>query len=696
MAITYRLTTYGFQEARPRGPARALMVGLLQGEPEDIERLADRVLSGERLSLAGGLDKAEGERLRKALAGVGIEARLYPESLSLLPVELEAPQAKTYRCPACHHEQELDPLAPDTCKSCGVIGSKYDEVREIKDVLDAERRRLEARISEAEAAEIEQQRQREHERLREIGRKRAEQQLGITRMTKLRALLRSPALAPLAGGVAVAVLAGVGIWQYRVHSSPAPAAAPSSVAQMPGTVTPGTAPAQAVATASRQRPQDAPPVEIEQAIAAAEAGTGGGRPGLTPQQAVAAVNQLTSKLPGGGEAGPAAAAGFTAVPVAGPEAVPSPAAAAAGAAPLPVASAPVAEAAQLRGIVAGAPLRLTGTLLDAGRLARLPLVPDADSAAAAPPVQPEALIELARYARERGDSGAAGQALAAADAWVQGPQGTAALADAVLLERIALTLTLPANGAGAGTTAAPAAPGMPLLTERLAKARRLADGLFSDAARADACLLLAASAPGPGQALADFERARDFVRLTEPAEDRVAASGRFARALMLAGRQEAGQQEFVLAQSLADSLADRQVRTNALALLARLRVEAGDLAGAERLHARLGEPSPAGAHDAQWLAARAGLRASAGELAAAQVDIAAAYDRLSALDDAAAAAAGLMYLARRLQAAGDSVSAERLVAGAMSRYAQDDGSVATATAATVPAPPAAQPAAGRR
>lgn len=690
MAITYRLTTYGFQEARPRGPARALMVGLLQGEPEDIERLADRVLSGERLSLAGGLDKTEGERLRKALAGVGIEARLYPESLSLLPVELEAPQAKTYRCPACHHEQELDPLTPDTCKSCGVIGSKYDEVREIKDVLDAERRKLEARISEAEAAEIEQQRQREHERLREIGRKRAEQQLGITRMTKLRALLRSPALAPLAGGVAVAVLAGVGIWQYRVHSSPAPAAAPSSVAQMPGTVTPGTAPAQAVATASRQRPQGAPPAEIEQAIAAAEAGTGGGRPGLTPQQAVAAVNQLTSKLPGGGEAGPAAAAGFTAVPVAGPEAVPSPAVAAAGAAPLPVASAPVAEAAQLRGIVAGAPLRLSGTLLDAGRLARLPPASEAD----APPVRPEALIELARYARERGDPGAAGQALAAADVWVQGPQGTAALADAVLLERIALTLTLPANGAG--TTAAPAAAGMPLLTERLAKARRLADGLFSDAARADACLLLAASAPGPGQALADFERARDFVRLTEPAEDRAAASGRFARALMLAGRQEAGQQEFVLAQSLADSLADRQARANALALLARLRVEAGDLAGAERLHARLGEQSPAGAHDAQWLAARAGLRASAGELAAAQVDIAAAYDRLSALDDAAAAAAGLMYLARRLQAAGDSVSAERLVAGAMSRYAQDDGSVATATATTIPAPPAAQPAAGSR
>lgn len=691
MAITYRLTTYGFQEGRPRGPARALMVGLLQGEPEDIERLADRVLCGERLSLAGGLDKTEGERLRKALAGVGIEAKLYPESLSLLPVELEAPQAKTYRCPACHHEQEVDPLAPDTCKSCGVIGSKFDEVREIKDVLDAERRKLEARISEAEAAEIEQQRQREHERLREIGRKRAEQQLGITRMTKLRALLRSPALVPLAGGVAVAVLAGVGLWQYRVHQSPAPAAAQSSVAQIPGAVAPGPAPVQAVAADSSKRPQGAPPAEIEQAIAAAEAGTGGGRPGLTPQQAVMAVNQLASKLPGGGEAGPAAAAGFTAVPVAGPEAVP-PAAAAPAAALLPVAPAAVAEAAQLRGIVAGAPLRLTGTLLDAGRLARLPLAPGEGSAAAAAPVRPEALIELARYARERGDFGAAGQALAAADARVQGPQGTAALADAVLLERIALTLTLPA--AAAGTSAAPAAAGLPPLAERLAAARRLADGLFSDAARADACLLLAASAPGPGQALADFERARDFVRLTEPAEDRAAASGRFARALMLAGRQEAGQQEFVLAQSLADGLADRQARANALALLARLRAEAGDLAGAERLHARLGEQSPAGAHDAQWLAARAGLRASAGELAAAQVDIAAAYDRLSALDDAAAAAAGLMYLARRLQAAGDSISAERLVAGAMSRYAQDDGSVATAT--TVPAPAAAQPAAGSR
>lgn len=694
MAITYRLTTYGFQENRPRGPARALMVGLLQGEPEDIERLADRVLSGERLSLAGGLDKTDGERLRKALAGVGIEAKLYPESLSLLPVELEAAAPQTYRCPACHHEQEVDPLAPDTCKSCGVIGSKFDEVREIKDVLDAERRRLEARISEAEAAEIEQQRQREHERLREIGRKRAEQQLGITRMTKLRALLRSPAFMPLAGGVAVAVLAGVGIWQYRVQQGPArPAAsAVAQVAAQPGAAVTAAGGAVASAPDSSKRPQGVPPAEIEQAIAAAEAGVGGGRPGLTPQQAVTAVNQLVSKLPGGSSDAPAAA-GFTAVPVAGPEAVTPGPASAPAAAPLPGATAAAAEAAQLRGIVAGAPPRLTGTLLDAGRLARLPVAPGEGGTAAAPPVRPEALIELARYARERGDFSAAGQALAAADTRVQGPQGTAALADAVLLERIALSLAMPA----AGSAAAPVPAGTPPSAERLATARRLADGLFSDAARADASMLLAASASGPGQALADFERARDFVRLTEPAEDRAAASGRFARALMLAGRQEAGQQEFVLAQSLADGLADRQARANALALLARLRAEAGDLAGAERLHARLGEQPPAGAHDAQWLAARAGLRASAGELAAAQVDIAAAYDRLSTLDDAPAAAAGLMYLARRLQAAGDSVSAERLVAGAMSRYAQDDGSVATATT-TAPAPAALQPppAAGSR
>ena len=81
------------------------------------------------------------------------------------------------------------------------------------------------------------------------------------------------------------------------------------------------------------------------------------------------------------EAGPAAAAGFTAVPVAGPEAVPSPATAAAGAAPLPVALAPVAEPAQLRGIVAGAPLRLSGTLLDADRLARLLAAPGQAGAA---------------------------------------------------------------------------------------------------------------------------------------------------------------------------------------------------------------------------------------------------------------------------------------------------------------------------
>ena len=100
---------------------------------------------------------------------------------------------------------------------------------------------------------------------------------------------------------------------------------------------------------------------------------------------------------------------------------------------------------------------------------------------------------------------------------------------------------------------------------------------------------------------------------------------------MLAGRQEAGWQGVRCSRSRwPTGWRDRQARERALALLARLRVEAGDLAGAERLHARLGEPSPAGGTMRCAVAGRApaGLRASAGELAAAQVDIATAYDRL--------------------------------------------------------------------
>lgn len=639
MAITYRLTTFGFQQGRPRGPAHALMAGLLEGDPEDIERLAVRVLDGERLALAGGLDKVEGERLRKALAGVGIESKLYPESLSLLPVELEPEAPKTYRCPACSHEQELDPLAPDTCKSCGVIGSKYDEVREIKDVLDAERRKLKARIGEAEAAEIESKRQREHERLREIGRKRAEQQLGITRLTKLKALLHSPGFAPVAGGVAIAVLAGIGIWQYRVHQPPAPSG--PAIAAMPAA---GTSAPAAAATGNKRAPGTAPS-EVEQAIVAAEAGNDSGRAGLTPQQAVDAVGRLTGQRSGG------AAAASTA-PASDP------------------ASASAAVAAPLQGIADDGPVRLTAGLLDTARLAQLP---PAGIDALPLPQRPEALLELARFARERRDFDGASRALAAAERHANGPHGTVALADAVVLEHIALEL---------------AQLSQPVTAAGFAAVRQRIGALISDAARADAHLLFAAQAPTPGLALADFERARDFVRLTEPAEARVAISGRYARALLLAGRSEPGQQEFVLARSLADGLPDRQARADALVLLARLQAEGGDLAGAERLRARPGEVAAAAAVDAQWLAARGGLRAAAGEVAAARVDIAAAYDRLSVLADAPAAD-GLLYLARRLQAAGDTVGADRLLAGALARYAHEDASIATAVpveATVVPVP----------
>ena len=99
--------------------------------------------------------------------------------------------------------------------------------------------------------------------------------------------------------------------------------------------------------------------------------------------------------------------------------------------------------------------------------------------------------------RERGDFGAAGQALAAADARVQAAGQSAALADAVLLERIALTLTLPAAAVYRTSTAPAVRPAA--LAERLAVARRLADGLFSDAARAEPACCWPPARRGPGR-----------------------------------------------------------------------------------------------------------------------------------------------------------------------------------------------------
>ena len=204
MAITYRLTTYGFQ-GRPaaRPGARALMTGLLEGEPEDIERLADRVLCGERLALAGGLDKADGERLRKALAGVGIEAA-YPESLSLLPVELRSTAGAHLPLPG------LPPRAGSRsarARYLQVLRRDRQQVRRgarDQDVLDAERRKLEARISEAEAAEMSSSASEQLSACAD-GRKARRAAAQHHHMTKLRALLRSRCLRHSPAAVAVAI-----------------------------------------------------------------------------------------------------------------------------------------------------------------------------------------------------------------------------------------------------------------------------------------------------------------------------------------------------------------------------------------------------------------------------------------------------------------------------------------------------------
>lgn len=663
MATTYRITTFGIAAGRPQGPARAVLAGLLHGEAEAIDALAQRVLSGERVTLAEHLEETAAGRLHAALTGVGIDAKLYPESLDLLPVELET-HTDIYRCPACQHVQDYDAAAPDTCQACGVIGSKYEEVREIKDVLDAERRRLQARISEAEAAGIEAKRQHELQQLREIGRRRAERELGITRLTKLRALVRSPGFAPLAGGVAVAVVAVVGVWQYRLHQPPAAAPVSGKTAII---ISP---PAGAVVRI--ERPQTG-----GDATAAVTAGTAG------PAGQIAATG--TPAVPGApaapgvpGRVADAASRADGVAAVAGPE--------------IPGAERQGEAVAMLQGLPETSPERLSAGLLDAGRLARLPPVATLSATARPLPPHPDALLELARYERLRGEWAAAARALGAADALAQGPQGTAALADAIGLERIALEL----GRAAAGNTAPPADEAAAGALRQQAgaaraEARRLANALFADAARAEAWALLARSAPTPERAAADFDQARDYVRLTEPASARVAAQGRLARELLLAGRPEAGVQEFVLAQTLADGLADRQERIAGLALLARLRAEAGDVAGAESVRARLGDVSPVAPERAQWLAARAAARVAAGEPAAARTDIAAAFDGYAALGDVPSSGAGYMYLARVLQRAGDEAGAARLVEGALACYAQDSASIATVR--VVPAPlPAPSPA----
>lgn len=132
-------------------------------------------LAGSDFCLVNAMPESKANQLQGYLQkqGVGSELR---DGISL-EIMIEVPE---YICPSCGHHQEQTNESDDTCKACGVIGSKYAGIQLRKEILESERRKHQA----LEQMNVDQLRKNseaaEEERLRE----EARQKLGIRKKKK--------------------------------------------------------------------------------------------------------------------------------------------------------------------------------------------------------------------------------------------------------------------------------------------------------------------------------------------------------------------------------------------------------------------------------------------------------------------------------------------------------------------------------
>jgi hypothetical protein len=109
-------------------------------------------------------------------------------------VEMEKAEDR-YTCPACGHVQKKAEDESDICDQYGVIGSKHPEAKRRKDLIESEKRRLEALQNS-----VEQARKKEEEKQRQEELKNIRRQLGWREPKKL-ALTSSLLVLPIIIGV---------------------------------------------------------------------------------------------------------------------------------------------------------------------------------------------------------------------------------------------------------------------------------------------------------------------------------------------------------------------------------------------------------------------------------------------------------------------------------------------------------------
>jgi tetratricopeptide (TPR) repeat protein len=129
MESTFKVTVLGIQPDRDPKEARDQLRPMLTNDDVAFDKIFHSITHNKPIILTAGIPQAGAENLAEMLTAIGLECRLDPMTLTLLPID-DYPRA-IYRCPACGHYQLIaEDSQPDICQKCGVVGSNYEEVRE--------------------------------------------------------------------------------------------------------------------------------------------------------------------------------------------------------------------------------------------------------------------------------------------------------------------------------------------------------------------------------------------------------------------------------------------------------------------------------------------------------------------------------------------------------------------------------------
>ncbi|WP_295405867.1 hypothetical protein [uncultured Thiocystis sp.] len=612
MEATYKVSALGIAPGHFEQTVREGLKDLLKGDPATFEPKFQRILINQQVVLVKNLPEATARNLYDKLTEIGFICRIDPMALTL--------ETKTYRCPACGHEQpHATDGTLDICEKCSIIGDRYkgnqanQRNQELRDAIELERRAFAAQSTVADEKQTREAERKRAAKLRKIARRKVEQELGVTFFSKLRPYLAPRVLLPTVAGLAL--LGGsVGLVLWDRHRADVGAADTADTADaVPPSGQPGGM--QVVIT---------PPPGLSVTVGTDPAL--GGAAGLSP-------DGFESALAGAG-----------------------------GASPEMLSETPLAA-----------------SEIDApgmtGKLALKVEIPEASaravrSGASAPSFpttasDPRVLASLAFYQLDTGDLGAATRTLDRATLAMNGaPDASSALPkDRLLRDAVALRAGLAGQYAKQSDLTSAGS--------QWRRANLLADSIPAADFRAMAYGSLARTSHENRELPVQKEYLGLAIETAAQSAggslERIDLLGTLARDFALIGQHERATAFFEKATTALSRIQDRAIQPVAQAILAQRLAEAGETETAAAILTRSVPPSagtggaPASERHPEALAALASSRARQGDVAQAQADFSTAIVQARSLTDPVARTESLVYLARAIFQAGDPAAAGQLI-----------------------------------